>query len=293
MYDIESGGFKPDAVDARSAGPGWAREYEMKRLAALPHLLHKEQWEAKRALVRKLGPGSYNIKDFKEVSDEIPKSKIGICGYLGKRMKSAFKERTPGPGTYGEGGIPHSALEEKERKSTSTIGMLDQASSGKRDLPTVGCHLGPGNYNFKSSVDQLQERQVSIRGPYDLFSIDRNKPIKTGHLAKFGSTQLGPGQYNLNSFTDDINSTANNKKGKFGKTVQHPQQAERIFYSTLSQVPITDREVRPGPTSYNPSQDMSKPENHGKAGFLSDSVRTDKRAMKFFTGNFNSVGAGR
>lgn len=293
LYDVEQGGFKPDAVDLRSSGPGWAREYEMKRLAALPHLLHKDQWEARRLLTRKLGPGSYNIKDFKEVSDEVPKSTIGICGHLSKRMKSAFKEKTPGPGTYGEGGVPHSAVEEKARKSTSTIGMLDAATSGKRDLPTVGCHLGPGNYNFKSSIDVLNSREVSKRGPYELFSLDRNKPIKTGHLAKFGSSTLGPGEYSLKSFTDDIGAYNNEKKGKFGKTEQHPEKAERIYYSTLSQVPNPDAGDRPGPTSYDPKINYPKPENKGKAGFLSEAMRNDKRSMKFFTGNFNSVGAGR
>lgn len=293
MYDIERGGFKPEAVSDRSSGPGWERQMEVKRLASMPHLLHKDQWEAKKILVRKLGPGSYSLKDFIEINDEVPKSTIGICGYLGKRMKPAFMEKTPGPGTYGEGGVPHSAIEQKNQQSTSTVGMLDQATSGKRDLPTVGCHLGPGNYRFKSSVDELKERQVSIRGPYDLFSIDRNKPIKTGHLAKFGSSTLGPGQYNLTSFTDDIGAYYNQKKGSFGKTDQHPEKAERIYYSTLSQVPKPDAGDRPGPTSYDPKINYPKPENHGNAGFLSDAVRTDKRAMQFFTGNYNAVGAGR
>ena len=293
LYDIELGGFKPEAVESRSAGPGWAREYEMKRLAALPHLLHKDQWEARRLLAKKLGPGSYDIKDFKEMDDLIPRSKIGICGYLGKRMGSAFKEKTPGPGTYGEGGVPHSGIEEKATKSTSTIGMLDAATSGKRDLPTVGCHLGPGNYNFKGSTDMLRERQVSTRGPYDLFSLDRNKPIKTGHHAKFGGSTLGPREYDMKSFTDNINTYNNKKKGEFGKTEQHPEKAERIYFSTLSQVPMPEAADRPGPTSYDPKINYPKPQNHGNAGFLSDSARNDKRSQRFFTGNFNSVGAGR
>ena len=43
---------------------------------------------------------------------------------------------TPGPGTYGKGGIPHSMLEEKALLSTSTKGMLD-AYSGSRCQPSV------------------------------------------------------------------------------------------------------------------------------------------------------------
>ena len=40
--------------------------------------------------VRKLGPGSYNIKDFLESSDEKPRSKLGICQTLAQR----FREKT-------------------------------------------------------------------------------------------------------------------------------------------------------------------------------------------------------
>ena len=293
MYDIEAGGFKPEAVDQRSSGPGWARESEMQKLSAMPHLLNKEQWEARKLLAGKLGPGSYDINDFVADGNTIPRSKIGICGYTGKRMKEAFKEKTPGPGVYGEGGVPHSAIEQKARQSTSTIGMLDMASSSKRDLPTVGCHLGPGNYNFKSFTDELNEKRISTKGPYEVFSLDRNKPIKTGHYTKFGASTLGPGQYELGSFTEDLSKSNNKKKGEFGKTQQHPENGERIYYSTLSQVPIPNASSRPGPTSYNPKMDFPKPVNHGKAGFLSEAIRNDKRAMRFFTGNYNSVGAGR
>ena len=40
-------------------------------------------------------------------------------------------------GTYGDGGIPHSAVEEKAKLSTSTVGMLDAGSSTPRNLPSV------------------------------------------------------------------------------------------------------------------------------------------------------------
>ena len=43
--------------------------------------------------------------------------------------------------------------------------------------------MGPGNYNFDSFTDQMSKKVTSLRGPYDLFSGDRNKPMKTGHFA--------------------------------------------------------------------------------------------------------------
>lgn len=46
-----------------------------------------------------------------------------------------------------------------------------------------GSRLGPGTYKFKSFTEDMENKVTSLRGPYDLFSGDRNKPIKTGHLA--------------------------------------------------------------------------------------------------------------
>jgi hypothetical protein len=46
-----------------------------------------------------------------------------------------------------------------------------------------GSHLCPGQYNSKSFTDELSERVVSKRGPYDLFTGSRNKPITVGHFA--------------------------------------------------------------------------------------------------------------
>lgn len=46
-----------------------------------------------------------------------------------------------------------------------------------------GSELGPGTYNFKSFTQETVEKVTSLRGPYDLFSGDRNKPINDGYLA--------------------------------------------------------------------------------------------------------------
>ena len=47
------------------------------------------------------------------------------------------QSQVPGPGTYGQGGIPSAVVEEKERKSVSNVGMLDSGKSYKRQLPEV------------------------------------------------------------------------------------------------------------------------------------------------------------
>ena len=50
-YHVDVGGFNKKSVEERASGPGWARAYEVERMAALPHLLHKDQWELKKMLV--------------------------------------------------------------------------------------------------------------------------------------------------------------------------------------------------------------------------------------------------
>ena len=41
-----------------------------------------------------------------------------------------------------------------------------------------GCHLGPGSYKHTSSIDELLAHSVSKRGPYDLFTGERDKAVK-------------------------------------------------------------------------------------------------------------------
>ena len=50
-YDIAVGGFSDRSVLQRSQGPGWQRAQEVARLAGIPHMLYKEQWNHKKFLV--------------------------------------------------------------------------------------------------------------------------------------------------------------------------------------------------------------------------------------------------
>ena len=42
---------------------------------------------------------------------------------------------TPGPGTYGKGGIPHATYEEAEHQKFGTKGLLENGGDGSRLLP--------------------------------------------------------------------------------------------------------------------------------------------------------------
>ncbi|KAK2184735.1 hypothetical protein NP493_255g04008 [Ridgeia piscesae] len=293
-YEVDVGAFDQKTLDRNAEGPGWARQYAMERIAALPYLLYKEQWEEKRMQKRKLGPGTYEYRDFMQLAEK-PRSTKGMLDSSEIRFRQKHANATPGPGTYGKGGIPHTLTEEKNHQSASTTGMLSTRAKCDRSLPLYGCPLGPGTYPFKSSVDDVLKDSCSKRGPYDTFSEDRGKPMKTGHHARGYSSNLSPGQYPLGTFLDELGSKEKKKHGEFSKCDQHPEKpCERVFAFTLRQYPR--RPSEPGPSHYKPNHNfLKKPPSQAKKSppFLSSAVRNDKFAVKFFTGNSNPVGPGR
>lgn len=47
-----------------------------------------------------------------------------------------------------------------------------------------GSDLAPGTYSSECFVGQLSKRVTSLRGPYDLYTGERDKPLTTGHYVK-------------------------------------------------------------------------------------------------------------
>lgn len=290
-YNIETtGSFCTSAVANRALGPGWRQAYEISQAAKIPHLLYREEWEKKQVQKKLLGPGSYDIPDSFKAQITKPGSTRGACSTRARRFQAEVSD-TPGPGTYGKGGIPYAAIEEKKNQSASTVGMLDAGASSKRQLPEVGSALCPGQYNSKSFIDQMADRVVSKRGPYDLFTGDRNQPITVGYFAAPTRADLGPGEYQIKSFMQEWNDNHKARHGKFGKVDRSPVvPSERTTCCTLSQWPRKSDE--PGPGQYDPHR-PEKPEAVKRPPFGLSAERIDRRARKFFMGNTNPVGAGR
>lgn len=298
-YNIAVGAFSDDSVRMRSSGPGWKQAYDAEIRAKMPHLLNRDQFEKQKKLKENLGPGTYNSKDMWQELDSRPKSIYGICSTREDRFAPTSRDPPrnfviPGPGTYGEGGIPGKQLENKEQERTSTVIM--RSSDGRpRMLPQVGCDLGPGQYEYKSFTTELVEKTTSKKGPYDLFNVSRSKPINTGYYAQPSRLNLGPGQYPTNSFTEKWSDRYWSKKGRFGKLEQHPENpTDRIYCNTLSQCPR--RATDPGPGSYGITE-MSRVKHvtKPKTGFNMSSERIDRRARMFFMGaaGSNPCGVGR
>lgn len=290
-YNIDVGGFNPKSVSERSSGPGWERAFETARLAKIPHLLYKEQWEKKQLQKQWLGPGTYNISDFIDDISKKPSCIRGVCETREVRFDNTKMDQVPGPGTYGNGGIPTAVVEAKESQSVSSIGMLDSGKSCGRQLPEVGSHLCPGQYEMKSFTDEMDRRMVSKRGPYDLFTGERNKPIAVGYFALPAKQTLGPGEYNLKSFLHELNEKHKKHHGAFLKVQRFPAcPTNRMHCSTLSQYPREPND--PGPGSYVP-QGLTKPEASVRHPFGSTADRFDRHARRFFLGSTNPVGPGR
>lgn len=290
-YNIDVGGFNPKSVSERSSGPGWERAFETARLAKIPHLLYKEQWEKKQLQKQWLGPGTYNISDFIDDISKKPSCIRGVCETREVRFDNTKMDQVPGPGTYGNGGIPTAVVEAKESQSVSSIGMLDSGKSCGRQLPDVGSHLCPGQYEMKSFTDEMDRRMVSKRGPYDLFTGERNKPIAVGYFALPAKQTLGPGEYNLKSFLHELNEKHKKHHGAFLKVQRFPAcPTNRMHCSTLSQYPREPND--PGPGSYVP-QGLTKPEASVRHPFGSTADRFDRHARRFFLGSTNPVGPGR
>nr|XP_046158694.1 lymphocyte expansion molecule-like isoform X2 [Oncorhynchus gorbuscha] len=193
-YDAAGhGDFSKRSVAERAKGPGWQRAQETARLAAIPHLLYREAWENKRFLKTKVGPGTYRVADFIEELQKKPGSVRGVCDSREERFRNA-QSWTPGPGCYGNGGIPWAALEEK-RSGLNGAPSMHLGSSLQRfpEGNSTDCGLSPCTYTLKSSTEVLLASGSSRRGAYDLFTGPRDKPITAGYFATPGSTPVGVG----------------------------------------------------------------------------------------------------
>ncbi|TSK58125.1 Lymphocyte expansion molecule [Bagarius yarrelli] len=235
-----------------------------------------------------VGPGTYNIPSFIEELEKKPGSLRGICETRDQRFKD-YQNPYPAPGTYGKGGIPSAALEEKERIPVGTCPSMGHAKQHRFKQNTEDSGLGPGTYNLKSSTELILSRRVSKRGPYDL----------TTGMGNFFAAPKGvspdPGTYpiELPKFDAELQKPEKRKHGVFGSRDQYPAvPTERLYLSTLSQCPrpVTS----PGPGWYNNIRITSTQVGNGKqAPFLSSAPRMSKRTQMLMNKNHNPVGPGR
>ncbi|CAF1155872.1 unnamed protein product [Didymodactylos carnosus] len=263
-------------------------------MSKIPHTNFKAKYEVQKEEERRIGPGAYEIKDFLIEADQKPQCSRGLLDQLTERFPKDIADKAPPPGAYG---IPDQKIVEKRWQQGSNIPSF-QWRQGDRTLPLEGADIGPGTYNLKSSVDDLLNKRVSEKGPYQLFSVSRSAPINTGHYAVLDTWDL----------REDFPSKNYPESTSSLKQLQHYSQAKHGLFSKLSrfQKKPTDRlaiehpglEPKnvdfPGPGAYNVPAHWERKDLHKKKiPFNSSSGRSDRRSIAFFSGSYNSVGVGR
>uniref|UniRef100_A0A8C8SVG6 Lymphocyte expansion molecule n=1 Tax=Pelusios castaneus TaxID=367368 RepID=A0A8C8SVG6_9SAUR len=285
-YNIDHGSFSSSALREKASNSGWAKAQEAARITQMPHFNFKETLKKNKYLKEKLGPGTYNIKDF--LQETKPSSVRGVCDTGEEKFRGFIRDCYPGPGTYGKNGNPYALIAEKERRSANSQGIMDSRTE-KCVLPSAGSGLGPATYNLKNSTDEMLKRVVSNRGPYDTFTGDRSKPTICGHYAveqrpKMNKTAHRP-SFRL------LETKDRKKKGIFSSLARNPGcPTERIFWATLSQCPRATYAVGPG--SHDPKP-IERSEYFNQPPFWSSAKRVDRKAYRLFIGNTNPVGVGR
>nr|KAF6382392.1 lymphocyte expansion molecule [Pipistrellus kuhlii] len=235
----------------------------------------------------KLGPGSYNFKDFLEELQQKPRSNRGLLSSGELRFQQLIGNFYPGPGNYGEKGNPYTKLEEKAWNRSHPDGLMCRMTNKPAPLGHEGSGLAPCTYSFKSGIEAFVERSMGNRGPYDTFSGDRSKPQPYGH---FSAQKKKPSELmSVKSFVEELTSPCNRNRGAFSKLSRFPATpSERIYWSTLSQCPR--KLSTAGPGMWLP------PVKECKRGFqppfLLSSKRASGRTNQMVMGSWNPVGVG-
>ncbi|NXW15618.1 LEXM protein, partial [Circaetus pectoralis] len=257
---------------------GWARAEKGSRLNQLPHFQFKEIMKRRKRQQERLGPGTYDIRDF--LQETRPSSLRGICDTREQRFRDAHRDCFPGPGTYGPRGNPYARLEERDKRSASTRGLMD---SGTAKCPPLAAVASPAPCPGDTLVGWPSP--TAERGPCRL-----SPPSRAAALSRQRrGTELSIGA--VKGFPDELTLKENKKKGCFSTLPRNPGcPTERIFWATLSQCPREAYAVGPG--SYNPKP-IERSAYSSQPPFWSSAKRFDSKSYRLFTGNENPVGVGR
>ncbi|XP_042525626.1 lymphocyte expansion molecule [Dipodomys spectabilis] len=270
----------------KEVGTGWARALEATRLTQLPHFQYEAIMKERHKKEMKLGPGCYNFKDFLEELQQKPGSTRGLLSSGEIRFRGLIGNFYPGPGNYGEKGNPYTRLEENAWNRSHSEGLMCRMSHKPPSSSDEGSGLGPGTYTIKDGIELFLEKATTARGPYDIFSGDRSKPLPYGHYSVQKKKPKEPSDFK--SFLEELNSCCHKKHGVFSKMPRFPKTpTERIYWTTVSQCPRNP--ATSGPGFFVPRGTTSKHVN--SPPFLLTSKRS--KASMMVLGSWNPVAVGR
>ncbi|CAF3154561.1 unnamed protein product [Rotaria socialis] len=290
-YDLmQYGDFSEQTIQKRMEGPNWQQALYTEQLAKFPHPNFRETYEKRLEDQKRLGPGTYPINDFITEADRRPRCARGALDQLSPRFPKEQLDKAPPPGAYG---IPDEKIHRKRWEQGSNIPSLDW-NQGPRTLPLQGSKIGPGTYNIKNSIDELINKRVSEKGPYQIFSLDRSAPIATGHYAVLDTWDLSPDFPSKDypestSITHELTKSKHGTFSKLNRFQKKPTNRLAIEHPGLEPKNVDF----PGPGAYVVTRPWEKHDYHAKkVGFNSSSTRNDNRSFTS-TGGHNTVGVGR
>ncbi|XP_072199952.1 ciliary microtubule-associated protein 2 [Excalfactoria chinensis] len=274
-------------MGSRGTAPasGWATAGACSRAIQLPHFQFKVMLKKRKYLQERLGPGAYNIRDF--LQETQPSSLRGICDTREQRFRERWRDCFPGPGTYGPQGNPYTLLDERDKRSFCTRGLMDSRTE-KCVFPTAtGSGLGPGTYSPWSSTKEPL-RRAGRRVTCQVFSGERGKPAGSWWQDEEQEEDTKTHASTAKGFLDELMSNENKKKGCFSTMPRNPGcPTERIFWATLSQCPRDAYEVGPG--SYDPKP-VERSADFNQPPFWSSAKRFDRKYERLFMGNEVTMG---
>ncbi|XP_007944142.2 lymphocyte expansion molecule [Orycteropus afer afer] len=272
---------------SREVGTGWAKTQEATRLTQMPHFQYQAIMREKQLQKEKLGPGSYNFKDFLEQLQQKPGSTRGLLSSGEVRFRGLVGNYYPGPGNYGEKGNPYTKMEENAWNRSHSEGLMCRMTNKPPPLAHQGSGLGPGTYVFKSGIETYLERRVGTRGPYDIFTGDRTKPQPYGHYSV--QKQKPRELMSFKSFVEELNSRHKKKHGVFSKLSHSLKTSEKSYSATSSKSP--KKLAASGPST---SVEHTMERKHvNRPPFLMSSKRISINAYQTLLGSWNPVGVGR
>ncbi|XP_049630905.1 lymphocyte expansion molecule [Suncus etruscus] len=285
MYSYKETDFSKKKL-SREVGTGWARAQEAARLTQLPHFQYRGTSKERQRQKDKLGPGSYEFRDFLQERQLRPSSRRGLLSAGEVRFQEFIGNYYPGPGNYGVKGNPYTRLEEGSCKRVHSEGLMCRITNKSPPLGHQGSGLAPGTYSLKAGIDAYVAQYTGKRNMYDIFSGDRSKPLPYGH---FSVQKKKPRELmNLRSFVEELNSRANKKRGVFLKAPRFPKTPQdRTSCSILSTCPR--KQVTTGPGIWFPFEKIDEQGKQPPFLFISKRPKTLQTTM----GAWNPVGVGR
>ncbi|MGH0140918.1 UNVERIFIED_CONTAM: hypothetical protein FKN15_073039 [Acipenser sinensis] len=200
-------------------------------------------------LVRRRGPGTYNADTgnfspaavlrraggpgWKRAQETLRQNQLPHVLYRDVWERKRILKRKLGPASY----KMKDFIELREERPASVLGVCESRESRFRSITAEECDPGPGTYKVKDSLQELLNRTVSKRGPYDVFTGPRSRHASTGHYVVLECVP-GPGTYKVKDSLQELLNRTVSKRGPYdvftGPRSRHASTGHYVVLKTTN-----------------------------------------------------------